>query len=1480
MKIYKKKLPHRIGAVILCGMMAVLACLMPMPAVGAETEAPTRTESPVRTEAPDLTETPEETEAPKETETTQPVIKFPSVTETPDVDIPKGKERSDQHMDETAYLLKHADKDKIGEGGELKPVDIVYLTLTMADRSCFDHDPTLKELWQTDKDKDGYSDNAEAFMWQEASYAILYATSTDSAYYAAKIDRASSTDMWVTDFGAANSRNGNGEVCEGVIYDKKTGIAYIPRKFCGIPKQGADGLGMVRMQLLYAVRGNNIMQIDTNVQLNVTGDAGAAAREVDVTAALPGTTVTLSEGSEVESVKVDGREIDKEDYSYDKKTGELTVYQSASTMDSLDVKMSGKAAARVRTMAGSPGPAKTLDQALEAAGSNWNLPGIWQFSRNPTINDDFEITGTSYYFHSGEGFSERGIHNAIEPAIDIYASDDQKNSGTQGTYTKADAFDEKLGQDILNDTWGMGDYNGRHWDGLANARSHFSQPAMTRGLTIAGGSWDIAGYNLTVTIPQETNINMMCSHVDLSLGDFGGTDRTVFSGAKLRVRILGTNSAQNKMLVSIGTAMVDSQSGVGLYIINYQLAGGKIKVEKTAQGGYSLSGAYYNINGAKYGLFRDSAGTQRYDASRFADIIVNGAATLSGIASAEWDQVPAGTYYVKETQASSGFYLDAAVHKVTVSSGNTSTVKSVEKPHLGGIELEKNYDMFTGAGTLTGAQWVLRLLLYGGSNYSVNGAEYGLWTNSACSGNPISKRTTAHGANSDGHEVDGYAKWDNLPLGTYYVREITASPGCKRDMNTYTCTITEDNYTRLRSVSSLEPVPPGYILVYKEPKTPDAVNGNSYYSLDGAEFSLYADEDCKKLIETKTVHYQQDSFGDDPYSFAHFTIFGPLPIGVYYLRETNPPKGYTINYPDTTKPRKVEITKEIVFGDEDYPTVKVTWEEPEKRGLIRLYKESIDPDFTEHDTRFNFEGAVYGLYRDKACTDLVSTKTFVRGAPGNEHFVVWTQLPLGKYYIRELEAPVCGWFALDKNIYEAELTYDAPEYDKCVQEVTSVEEFYGQIDLVKKSKNPDMTDGNPLYSLAGAEYELYSDAKLTQSVGKRVTDKNGHVVWEKLPHGTYYAKETKPSPGFGLDRETHKFTIDRSNVRHTIEADTVEIESYEPPVHDPAGITINKIWNGEETKTVPPLVGTRFTIRYYAGDYEKNNLPASPTRTWVLEVKGKEAGGYGVLLRDRYLASGETSDPFYRITSGENPVLPLGTYTVQETKPAPGYTLSGDFKDEKGNSVFGLKDGELTDLSQNFYFTKVLQNGDEIKLDGGNVYTSEDDPASIHIELHKKDTKGKPLQGVTFEIRNGKGEPATDKNGSLVSPRTTDSAGLVSWDDLYPDVYTITETATAEGQTLLAEPVVIEAPTRITEQQRKDYGIDKNKLVWCEAENVWLIERFTYEITNGAALIMPMAGVSVTIKRFLPIAAGVAAFALMCGIGYPMFIGRRRKHRK
>lgn len=414
----------------------------------------------------------------------------------------------------------------------------------------------------------------------------------------------------------------------------------------------------------------------------------------------------------------------------------------------------------------------------------------------------------------------------------------------------------------------------------------------------------------------------------------------------------------------------------------------------------------------------------------------------------------------------------------------------------------------------------------------------------------------------------------------------------------------------------------------------------------------------------------------------------------------------------------------------------------------------------------------------------------------------------------------------------------------------------GYLKLYKSSSLPDVTDGNGCYSLEGAEYTVYNNKNgnsVSSPAGVLTTEANGQSNTLRLLPKTYYVKETKAPTGYEKDETIYTVKITTNNTTSS----PYRLEVEDRPGNDPAGIEITKIWNGPETSTIPTLEGTQFTVNYYDDltMTEADLESATPTRTWVLEVKYVESiDKYMTALTDTYLVK-DLSDEFYRDETGQ-PILPYGTITIQETKTAADYTFDGYLTDIDGNTV--STDSEI-------YMTTIDGPTDAVALQGGNEYAGYNTPISGKITLKKFDSDGKnPLEGVTFQCV---GETVED-----VYTATTDENGEVVFDNLYPDVYTITEIETVPGHTLLSEPLVVEVPMRVTEEYIEEFNVDPDNVIYDEADDIYYINEFTYEITNDVSFEMPMAGGLTDPKVFLPLISGLM---ILSGVGIVLLRRRR-----
>ena len=265
-------------------------------------------------------------------------------------------------------------------------------------------------------------------------------------------------------------------------------------------------------------------------------------------------------------------------------------------------------------------------------------------------------------------------------------------------------------------------------------------------------------------------------------------------------------------------------------------------------------------------------------------------------------------------------------------------------------------------------------------------------------------------------------------------------------------------------------------------------------------------------------------------------------------------------------------------------------------------------------------------------------------------------LPPGNYVIKETKPP--------KNYSLNSASQTANFIKKGAITVTFKNDKLIKIQLQKTSANPELTKGNSCYSLAGAEYSIYTNKSCSKDsyFGFIRTDANGFGAYgdgldskgkhvgSDVTNRTYYAKETKAPKGYKLDTTVYTF---KDSGKKTV--DGVSIYSFtcsDKPANDPVTVLLKK-QDAKTGQATTRLAGAEFTIKYYAGDYksEEELKGVSATRSWVIKTDEK---GFANLSSD-CLVSG---DEFYRY--GGVITLPIGTITIQESKAPENYELNPD----------------------------------------------------------------------------------------------------------------------------------------------------------------------------------------------------------------------------
>lgn len=353
---------------------------------------------------------------------------------------------------------------------------------------------------------------------------------------------------------------------------------------------------------------------------------------------------------------------------------------------------------------------------------------------------------------------------------------------------------------------------------------------------------------------------------------------------------------------------------------------------------------------------------------------------------------------------------------------------------------------------------------------------------------------------------------------------------------------------------------------------------------------------------------------------------------------------------------------------------------------LQLQKSSANSSLTSGNSYYSLKNAKFNLYLDEKCTDYFG---YIRtDESGYGHYGdgksengrnQGADVPLQNYYAKEVEAP--KGYKINKSIFKFTNSGKKTSDGTPIYNFTCKDEPEGypiKLQLIKSSANAEITNGNACYSLSGAEYSIYTDKNCSESsyVSFIRTDKDGYghygdgtdtntdskdkgtAAYNKnsgknlavTGNITYYCKETKAPKGYALDKTVYQFKD--SGVKSS---DGISIyrayslnENSQPkdiPQNDPVNILLKKT-----DKNGKGLENAEFTINYYDGLYslESELENRSALKSWIFKT---DNDGYSELSND-YLISG---DDFYY--TGNIPVVPLGTITIQETKAPTGYVI-------------------------------------------------------------------------------------------------------------------------------------------------------------------------------------------------------------------------------
>ena len=261
----------------------------------------------------------------------------------------------------------------------------------------------------------------------------------------------------------------------------------------------------------------------------------------------------------------------------------------------------------------------------------------------------------------------------------------------------------------------------------------------------------------------------------------------------------------------------------------------------------------------------------------------------------------------------------------------------------------------------------------------------------------------------------------------------------------------------------------------------------------------------------------------------------------------------------------------------------------------------------------------------------------------------------------------------------------------------------GYLTLHKDSSNKTLTDANDCYSLAGAEYGVYTDSNCSNKVATLTTNASGNANTVSLNPGRYYVKETKAPKGYFTDSQV--YTADVSGANR--ESSPVKLSVSDNPANDPMAMLLGK-YDGQKTyngagnlpQGSATLAGAEFTVDYYATlDYKSyddlKNADEKPMRSWTFSTDSNGFCSFDIA----HFVSGDAF--WYRLDG--TPALPRGTVVIRETKAPMGYVKSDEVsfqKIQENNSVEGVITYNAPEVAEQVYrsdieFTKKSDNGSD-----------------------------------------------------------------------------------------------------------------------------------------------------------------------------------------
>ena len=703
--------------------------------------------------------------------------------------------------------------------------------------------------------------------------------------------------------------------------------------------------------------------------------------------------------------------------------------------------------------------------------------------------------------------------------------------------------------------------------------------------------------------------------------------------------------------------------------VNIHLTKEDSETGKNAQGDATLEGAVYGLYAREAIGYPDgSSGVLYPKDAQVATLTTDkaGNASVSGL-------YP-GKYYVKEITPPAGYVLDEEEHdvedsyegdKVKEIDCTITVAENVKKQPFQLIKAANNGK--TDADLLKGAGFSAYLAS------SLSTKEDGSYDFA----NAVPVVLTEDGKTEIFTDEKGYACTIPLPYGTYVVRETT-TPHNFKPVDAFTVVISENksepqvwrvlleevmapdgytqntNYVEIKVDSNTayqmdsvtgdaiitvvyENHPAkGKLIIHKSGETLKSFKKDFTYeetSLLGAEFAVYAVEDIY------TPDHQVDEKGNRTLIYPKDTlirkvttdekgeaVLADLPLGTYLVKETKAPTGFVLNS------ESKEIT--FLYKDQDTPVVEETVEFSNKRQKVDL---KVVKEDAENGKKL--EGAEFGIYNKNDILSgdkvIVKADTLLQKVMSDKNGLAQftLDLPLGKYYVKEQQAPD-GYVSSDE-IMEFDASYQGQDV-KVVKLSATKKNQPTTVEITKA----DVTTG---VELDGASLLILNKKGEVVDFWTSVKDKP-HVI-KGLKVGETYTLREQIAP-YGYLRTTD-ITF---KISDTAEVQKVRMED-DVPI---ARLLVNK--KGEFLDDVTLLDNAKGVVEHFFS-YVTGSLTDVSFNVYAAEdVRAADGVSENYYTKNQLVGTITTDGT--GIAELDN--LPLGKYYIVEKETSYGYVLDDE----------------------------------------------------------------------------------------------------------------------------------------------------------------------------------------------------------------------------